>query len=244
MYEGFATVYDKFMDNIPYDEWHAYVTGLLKEYGVDSGLVVDLACGTGEMTYRLAESGYDMIGIDVSQEMLEIAREKCLAQVLLLHQDMRELDLYGNANAMVCVCDGMNYICELEELEQVFQKVHMFLEKDGIFLFDFKTEFFYNEVLGNCTISENREDASFIWENEYDPETRTNRYVLTIYELADDEKDLFVRSDELHCQRTYAVGEVMQGLKKAGFLEVAVYEAMTHNPPKENSERLYFIAKK
>lgn len=244
MYEGFAAVYDKFMDNIPYEEWHVYLTGLLKKYGVDSGSVVDLACGTGEMTWRLAQSGYDMTGVDISEEMLQIAYQKCTSGVLLLHQDMRELDLYGKADAMVCVCDGMNYICEIEELKKVFQKVFLFLEEKGVFIFDFKTEFFYNEILGNRTISENREDASFIWENEYDKETKINTYLLTTYELIDDENDLFVRNDEMHRQRTYTIKEVCKALKEAGFMTVDVFEAMTQNAPGEKTERLYYIARK
>ena len=96
-YTGFAEVYDLFMDNIPYEEWGTYVKGLLKEYGVDEGLVLELGCGTGTMTEILASAGYDMIGIDQSEEMLEEALEKKQEsghEILYLCQDMREFELY------------------------------------------------------------------------------------------------------------------------------------------------------
>ena len=93
------------------------------------------------MTSRLAADGYDVIGIDLSAEMLEAARDKCPDSVLLLQQDMCELDLYGTARAFVCVCDGMNYLTELEMLRQTFEKVFLFLDQDGVFLFDMKTAY-------------------------------------------------------------------------------------------------------
>ena len=244
IYGGFASVYDMFMDNIPYDEWAEYIKLLLREHGIGQGIVVDLACGTGEMTKRLSQAGYSMIGVDLSEEMLTIARDKCDEGVLFLHQDMRELDLYGSAAAMVCVCDGMNYICREEELRQVFERVHLFLEDRGVFIFDMKTEYFYREVLGDRTITDNRENASYIWENEYHKEEKLNEYLLTVYELVDEEQDLFVRTDELHRQRAYDVETVKKCLLEQGFAEVKAVEALTRREPGAVSERVYFIAQK
>ncbi|MDD7403232.1 MAG: class I SAM-dependent methyltransferase [Butyribacter sp.] len=244
IYGGFASVYDRFMDNIPYDDWFRYLYGLLKKEGICEGAVVDLACGTGEITRRLAAAGYQVIGADISEEMLEIARDKCQEDVLLIHQDMRELELVSRVAAVVCICDGMNYICNIEELEQVFQRVHHFLEPDGVFIFDMKTAYFFGEILGSRTITENREDASYIWENEYYPEEQINEYLLTVYELYDDERDLFVRTDELHRQRAYDSNVIAECLKKQGFSRVDVFEAFTEKEPADESERLYFIAKK
>lgn len=244
IYGGFAAVYDLFMDEIPYDEWFLYLQGMLREYHVEDGIVVDLACGTGEMTMRLQDAGYDMIGVDISEEMLELAREKCGAEVLLLHQDMRELELYGTAKAMVCVCDGMNYLCKKEELEQVFQRVSMFLDKDGVLIFDMKTDYFYREVLGNRTLTDNREDASYIWENVYHEQEKVNEYLLTVYRLADAQRDLFARTDELHRQRAYTPELVRSCLAKQGFYDIQVYEALTKKKPTDTSERIYFAARK
>lgn len=270
IYGEFAYVYDEFMDNIPYEQWHEYLHGLLLKYGVENGIVVDLACGTGTMTKFLADDGYDMIGVDISYEMLEVAREKYLMQdefsedenyedentdtatvdidgtteILFLNQDMRELDLYGTATAMVCVCDGMNYITDEEDLLKVFEKVKIFLDYGGVFIFDMKTRYFYENILGNRTIAENREDAGFIWENEFDKETDINRYLLTIYSLVDDDNDLFERSQELHHQRAYDIETVKNCLEKAGLLCIEVYEAFSQKKAKTDSERIYFVAKR
>lgn len=241
---GFAAVYDTFMDNIPYDDWHAYVRKLLCGQGVADGLVVELGCGTGNMTKRLAADGYDMIGIDSSAEMLEYARDKCSENVLLLQQDMRELDLYGTAAAMVCVCDGMNYLLELEDLRQTFERVHLFLDEGGIFLFDLKTAYFYETQLGSRTVTDNREDATLIWENAYDADTMLHEYLVTIYELADEKRDLFARREEYHRQRAYPWKTVKKLLQETGFSVEAVYDAFKEDAPEEDSERLYFVAKR
>ena len=134
-YTSFAAVYDTFMDNIPYEEWKSYLEELLKEYGVQDGLVLDLGCGTGTMTELLAADGYDMIGVDNSEEMLEIAREKQIKsghEILYLLQDMREFELYGTVGAVFSICDSLNYITEPEELKQVFRWVNNYLDPGGI----------------------------------------------------------------------------------------------------------------
>lgn len=244
MYCGFAAVYDTFMDNIPYDDWHDYVHTLLMRQGVCDGIVVELGCGTGSMTRRLAEDGYNMIGVDLSAEMLEYAREKCPESVLLLQQDMCELDLYGTAAAMVCVCDGMNYLIDAEEFVQALKRVHLFLDEGGVFLFDVKTAYFYENQLGSRTVTDNREDATLIWENEYHDDTMIHEYLVTIYRLVDEEKELFERQEEYHRQRAYPWQEIQRMLEQTGFFVEAVYDAFTENTPREDSERLYFVAKK
>ena len=134
-YESFARVYDLFMDNIPYEEWCGYLTGLLEDQGIRDGLVLELGCGTGNMTRLLAGKGYDMIGVDNSVDMLEIAMEKKEEEgqdILYLLQDMREFELYGTVRAVVSVCDSMNYITEEEDLLEVFRlEIYGDLGKDG-----------------------------------------------------------------------------------------------------------------
>ena len=109
-YTSFAEVYDMFMDNIPYEDWCGYLTSLLKEYGINDGLVLDLGCGTGTLTELLAKEGYDMIGVDVSEDMLQEAIEKRAESglpILYLLQDMREFELYGTVRAVVSICDSL-----------------------------------------------------------------------------------------------------------------------------------------
>lgn len=248
-YTGFAEVYDTFMDNVPYEEWSQYLIEILKEYGVRNGLVADLGCGTGAITERLAKHGYDMIGIDNSEEMLSIAREKLSDYeesdprrgILYLLQDMREMELYGTVDAVVSICDSMNYITEEEDLLQVFRLVNNYLEKDGLFVFDLNTEYKYKEVLGERNICENREDASFIWENFYYPEEQINEYDLTIYVKTD--AQLYERLEETHYQRAYSLEQIKELLEKAGMQYVTAYDAFTKDAPKPDSERIYIVAK-
>ena len=243
-YTSFARVYDTFMDNIPYEEWAVYLTGLLNEYGVNDGLVLDLGCGTGNMTELLAKEGYDMIGVDNAEEMLEIAmekREKSGHDILYLLQDMREFELYGTVRAVVSVCDSVNYIDEEEDLTEVFRLVNNYLDPGGVFIFDFNTLYKYREILGDRTIAENREDCSFMWDNYYYEEERINEYELSIF--IREKENLFRRYEETHFQRGYTLDEMIRMIKDSGLEFVTAYDAFTREAPKEDSERIYVIAR-
>lgn len=243
-YTSFARVYDTFMDNIPYEEWAVYLTGLLNEYGVNDGLVLDLGCGTGNMTELLAKEGYDMIGVDNAEEMLEIAmekREKSGHDILYLLQDMREFELYGTVRAVISVCDSVNYIDEEEDLTEVFRLVNNYLDPGGVFIFDFNTLYKYREILGDRTIAENREDCSFIWDNYYYEEERINEYELSIF--IREKENLFRRYEETHFQRGYTLDEMIRMIKDSGLEFVTAYDAFTREAPKEDSERIYVIAR-
>lgn len=244
-YSSFAQVYDLFMDNVPYEEWSTYLIGLLKEHGVEDGLVLDLGCGTGKMTRLLEKAGYDMVGIDYSEEMLGIAREQQFedadSSILYLLQDMRELELDGTVRAVVSICDSMNYILEDEELEQVFRAVNRYLDPKGMFIFDLNTLYKYRDLLGETTISENREEGSFIWDNYFDEEEMVNEYDLTLF--IREKGDLYRKYEEAHFQRAYTLERVKELLEKAGMEFVAAYDAFTKEPVKENSERIYVIAR-
>lgn len=243
-YTGFAAVYDMFMDNIPYEEWCEYLTDILKDYGVEDGLVLDLGCGTGKLTRLLAGKGYDMIGVDLSEEMLEIAMEHQAiegGEILYLLQDMREFELYGTVGAVVSICDSVNYLTEYEELVQVFSLVNNYLDPGGVFVFDLNTPYKYREILGEQTIAENRAEGSFIWENYFDEEDGVNEYDLTLFIREEDGR--FQKFEETHYQRSYTLGEVQQAILEAGMEFVTAYDAFTKEPPKEDSERIYIVAK-
>ena len=200
-YTEFAGVYDRFMDNVPYEEWCEEICSVLASFGITEGLVLDLGCGTGKMTRLLKAKGYDMIGVDLSGEMLEIAMEQDHEGILYLQQDMRELELYGTVAAVICVCDSLNYLLEKEDLKQVFSLVNNYLDPGGIFLFDMNTPHKYRDVIGDTVICENREHESFIWENYFDEETSVNEYDLTLF--IEQESGLFARYEEFHYQRAY-----------------------------------------
>ena len=263
-YTSFAQVYDMFMDNVPYEEWSRYVIDLLKEEKIEEGLVLDLGCGTGKMTRLLAAAGFDMIGIDNSEDMLEIARECQYAQdeakggktgdmtasdeeeasdsnILYLLQDMREFELYGTVRAVISICDSMNYILDEEDLLQVFKLVNNYLDPKGIFIFDMNTRYKYAQMLGETTITENREEGSFIWENYFDEEEDINQYDLTLFIREDG--DLYRKYEETHFQRVYDLDTVKDLLQEAGMEFVAAYDAFTKEPVKADSERIYIIAR-
>ena len=244
-YTGFAEVYDTFMDNIPYEEWAEYLINLLKEYEVDEGLVLDLGCGTGNMTELLSKAGYDMIGVDNSEEMLEIAmekREESGQNILYLLQDMREFELYGTVKAVVSICDSINYILEEEELMEVFRLVNNYLDPQGVFIFDFNTTHKYRDVVGERTIAEVREDCSFIWDNYYYEEEEINEYELSLF-VKEKDSDLYRRYQEVHHQRAYELETIKELIEKSGLEYVTAYDAFTKNVPTDQSERIYVIAR-
>ena len=250
-YTSFAVVYDTFMDNVPYEEWGEYLHGLLLEYGVEDGLILDLGCGTGTMTEILASKGYDMTGVDFSEEMLDIAmqkRTKSGHDILYLMQDMREFELYGTVRAIVSVCDSMNYLTEDGDLEQVFRLANNYLDPGGLFIFDMNTEYKYREMLGDQTIAEERENCSFIWDNYYYEEEKINEYQLSLFveDPVLSEKtgqDICRKFQEMHYQRAYSLAEVKAALEVAGMEFIAAYDAFTRNPVHQESERMYIIGR-
>lgn len=243
-YTSFASVYDLFMDNVPYEQWCSYLVSLLKEYQIDDGLVLDLGCGTGSLTEQLAQKGYDMIGVDNSSEMLEIAMGKKAESgldILYLMQDMRDFELYGTVKAVVSICDSINYILSEEELTRVFQLVNNYLDPGGIFIFDLNTIYKYSCLMGDTTIAENRDEGSFIWENSYYEEDRMNEYDLTLF--IKQESGMYEKFGETHYQKAYGLETVKQLLEESGMEYICAYDAFTREPPRDDSERIYVIAR-
>ena len=244
-YTSFAEVYDTFMDNVPYEEWAEYLAELLREYDIEDGLVLDLGCGTGSLTEILATKGYDMIGADGSAEMLEIAMEKKAQSghdILYLLQDMREFELYGTVRAVVSVCDCVNYITDEKELEQVFRPVNNYLDPEGIFIFDFNTEYKYKEILGEQTIAEDREDCSFIWDNYYYEDESMNEYELTLF-IKEQDSNLYRKYQEMHYQKAYTLDAMRELVEWSGLEFVTAYDAYTRKAPTETSERICVVAR-
>lgn len=244
-YTGFAEVYDLFMDQVPYEKWSGRIIQILSAYGIRNGLVLDLGCGTGSMTELLAGAGYDMIGVDASEEMLELAYEKRAESghdILYLLQDMREFELYGTVRAIVSVCDSLNYITEEEELLHVFRLVRNYLDPDGVFFFDMNTIYKYSEMLGETTIAENREEGSFIWENYYDPEEQLNQYDLTLY--IRDEDDRYTRFEETHIQKAYTLERVLELLQQAGMKAEQIFDSDTGKEVTDTTGKFCIAARK
>lgn len=248
-YTNFASVYDTFMDDVPYGKWGGYLHSLLNKYGIRDGLVLDLGCGTGTMTELMAGFGYDMIGVDCSPEMLEIAMDKRARSgkdILYLQQDMREFELYGTVRAIYSVCDSLNYMTDPKDLAEVFHWVSNYLDQDGIFIFDFNTEYKYKELLGNTTIAENREECSFIWDNYYYEEERINEYELSLFikdrKLSEKGQGIYRKYKETHFQRAYSLEEMRNLLQAAGLKYLGAYDSAAFEAPGAKSERIYVTA--
>lgn len=244
-YTSFAVVYDTFMDNVPYEEWADYLWKLLREYGIADGLVLELGCGTGSMTELLASKGYDMIGVDNSGDMLELAMEKRIESghdILYLLQNMQEFELYGTVRAVVSVCDSVNYVTDEEELTEVFRLVNNYLDPQGVFIFDFNTEYKYQEILGEQVIAEEREECSFIWDNYYDEEQKINEYELTLFVQSQEDPELYRKYQEVHYQRAYTLERIRNLIEKAGLRYVTAYDAYTKDAPLYTSERICVVA--
>ena len=274
-YTDFAQVYDTFMDDTPYEAWRDIVTDTLDRYGIRDGLVLDLGCGTGTMTELLSVQGYDMIGVDNAQEMLNQAitkRDESGNDILYLCQDMREFELYGTVRAVISLCDSINYITDNEELRTVFSLVNNYLDPDGIFFFDFNTDYKYREIIGDTVIAENREDCSFIWENYYHEDVCINEYDITIFVAQDknaqavtalengtqgngeqavtvqesgaQEKDVLYRKfTETHYQKGYKLDEIKDLLEEAGLIFLEAKDADTLGEVTAESERIYVTAR-
>ena len=243
-YTDFASVYDIMMSHIPYDKWADYIEGILKQHGIDKGLVLELGCGTGTMTRKMAEKGYDMIGIDRSEDMLSVAREKSEGKddgILYLCQDMREFELYGTVAAVICVCDTINYLLTTEDLGKVFNLVGNYLDPGGLFIFDMDTKYLYENVLADNTTYMEHELGSFIWENNYYQEETINEVNLTIF--IKQQNSLYRKHKETHIRRAYDLETVKQVLNESGLDMLGAYHELTKKKPRPDSERIYIVAK-
>lgn len=243
MYQKFSMIYDRVMCETPYDEWFEKLYALLRRQGKDGGHLCELGCGTGEMTGRFADAGYEVTGIDLSPDMLAQAVDKKRAgqEILYVNQDMVHFSLHKRADVVLCICDSINYLLEEEELLQTFQCVRDNLAEDGLFVFDMKTEYCYSDILGDMVRVEDEDGYTVIWENCYNRDNKINEYMLTMFLYQEDVR-LYERYDERHCQRAYTREEIGSLLSRAGLVPQACYGADMGREPGEREERIYFVA--
>ncbi len=245
MYQQFAGIYDGMMSEIPYDTWFETMYQYLKRQGKSGGHLCELGCGTGQMTRRFADAGYEVTGIDLSPDMLAIAAQQEgdeEQKILYLNQDMTDFALHKPADVILCICDSANYLLEEEELAAMFAKVSENLAEDGIFLMDMKTAYCFSEIMGNGIRVEDEEDYTVIWDNEYDEETKVNEYLLTMFVLRED--DTYDRYDECHEQRAYEAQMVIDVMDKQGLSVEEHFGEDMMKLPDDKDSRWYFVAKR
>ena len=236
-------------DALKYDDLRLNESRELSEKEIlesEKNLVVDLGCGTGTLTNLMYTKGYDMIGIDSSEGMLDVAQKKRDDKeydILYINQDMRDLDLYSTVGTIYSVCDSVNYLLRDREVIRTFTLIEKFLYPGGLFMFDFNTVYKYEKIMGDSVIAENRETCAFIWENYYDEDSRLNEYDLSIF-IEQDEPDVFKRYVETHYQRGYTLGQMYGFLSKAGLKVLLVKDSDTREDPTGESQRIFIVARK
>lgn len=243
-YSGFAEVYDFLMRDVDYNGWVNYIEKIFRKKNFNPHTILEIACGTGNITNKLAKRGYDVVGIDKSTEMLTFAKNKAYdlgADVKYLNQDMRELDYNKNVDSILCLCDGINYILEKQELMTVLKKVYSLLKEGGLFIFDISSYYKLSQILGSNIYAENFENVSYIWENYFDEEESICELNLTIFKR---KNKLFERYQECHYQRAYKTEEILNALKKSGFKNISCYKSFTFEDINYEDNRLNFVCEK
>ncbi len=243
---GFASVYDVFTGEVNYKERAEYILDLLKSGGITSGAILDVACGTGSFSEQFLEKGFEVVANDISCDMLNIAREKLSAygdRVLLLCQDMCELDLYGTVDAAVCSLDSVNHLIYEEDVEAAFESIGMFIRPGGLFVFDANSVYKHRCALSDKTfVYEDNDDTFLCWQNsECDEEDVVEMYIDIFFK---NENGTYSRHTDCITERAYSVEFLREALERNGFKVLGIYGDMTKLAPKENEERLYFLAQK
>ena len=206
--------------------------------------IIDLGCGTGSIALPLAKEGFDVIGVDLSPEMLTEADHKAMEEgvsVRFACQDMTELELGEKVDCILSLCDSMNYLTEDGQLEEAFQSMSGHLTEDGLFLFDMNTEYKFCEILGQNIFASSEEGAAYIWENDYDETDKINEYYVSFF--IEQENGLYERIEEFHYERAYSMEEIEEGLQAAGMELIEVMDGYSFDAPQEESERLLFAAR-
>lgn len=242
-YGAISRVYDRLNADIDYSAWADGVeNAFLKIMGKKPELVLDLACGTGRMTFELAHRGYDMTGIDLSIDMLMQARDRQRDEdILWLNQDMRSFELYGSVGAVVCCLDAVNCLMSLKDVERCFVTVHNYLDPGGVFLFDVNTPYKFENIFADNAYILEDEGVYCGWQNYYDEKTGVCDFYLTVFE---DDGEGYVRYDETQREKKYSESQLTEALERAGFEVVGFFGGYDMSEPKNDTERWYIAAKK
>ena len=243
-YSEFADVYDILMKDAKYKKRTAYLWKLFKTHGKTPKLLLDLACGTGEFSCAFAMKGVEVIGVDMSEDMLAVAREKTAdngLDILYLCQKAEELDLYGTVDGAICCLDSLNHITDINKLSKAVKRVSLFMEEGNLFIFDLNTEYKHRNILGNNTFVMDEEEVYCVWQNRFDEKRLITDINLDFF-LEDG--DTYIRSSESFKERAYTKEQIEGILNKAGLEIQAVYGDLSFESPKEDSQRIIYVTKK
>jgi len=243
-YQNFAEIYDHLMHHEDYDLWVDNIIKIFEKYKFKPRKILELACGTGNITTRLYEKGYSIIGTDISDAMLAVATEKAIDQNLrirFINQDMRNITYNQPVDCVLSICDGINYITSENDLMDTFHSVANILKPEGLFIFDLSTVYKYEQVIGNNVFNENFEFFSYVWDNDYRKKDHLLTFNLTIF--IENHDHLFERFVEEHKQRAYTIIAIEELLKKE-FELLGVFSEDGLVEVKATDERIFFVAQK
>lgn len=241
-YSFFARFYDSLTSNVDYVNIAKAIDNYVSERKPESNILLDVACGTGSLAVELSKLGYDVIGTDSSCEMLSEAVKKgydAEKPILFLNQAMDELDLYGTVGVAVCTLDSINHVLDKSVVDKAFSKVSLFLEDDGLFIFDINSVYKHNVILADNTFVYDCEDVYCVWQNS--TENGKTTINLDFFELDD---DVYYRSSESFCEVAYTEEEIEDLLSKNGFKVIAKYDDYTKQELKEDTQRIVYVVGK
>lgn len=242
-YGDFAYVYDLLTDDVEYKKRADYVESVIKKHlSIPCELICDLGCGTGTICNFLSQKGYDCIGIDSSEHMLNVAYQKNTDnKILYLNQDITEFELYGTVDVFLSMLDTVNYITDENSLENMFKLVCNYLNPDGIFIFDINTLYKFENILGCNTFNYETENIFYTWENFY--EDGMLEFYLNFF-VSENNDENYIRFSETHTQRYYSYEKIKMLAEKNGLKFDGLYSDMSFESPKANDERVFFVFKK
>lgn len=239
-YGDFAYLYDELTGDVEYAKRCDYIEGIFARHKLKPELICDLACGTGSVCVEMAGRGYDMIGVDISTQMLNVASEKSEGRnILYLNQDICDFELYGTVDAFTCLLDSVNHLTEDGDLEKLFSLVNNYLNPEGIFIFDVNTKYKFEKILSDNIYTYDADDVFYVWENNYE-DGLCDIYI----NLFKKDTDGYKRTEQAHLERYYSHRELKNLAKKYGFAVEGIYDELTFNKPQKKSQREFWVLKK
>lgn len=241
MYNRFAEVYDRLMDDFDYPAWAEYYLKLLARAGCTPKTMCECGCGTGSMTLQFARRGIRVTGVDLSGEMLAEAQKKARAAGLMVpfvQEDMTHLTLPRRVDAIVACCDGVNYLTTREQAREFFAAARQWLRPGGALAFDVSTERKLLGEMGDAFFGEDRDDVTYLWQNRR--EGRLLRMELTFFVRRED--GLYERFDESQTQRAHTIEELTEELHACGFGRVETFGEQSFDAPTPEDRRVHFLA--
>lgn len=245
-YGIFSSVYDILTENVEYERIAEKICSLLRSNGVDGGLLLDLGCGTGTLSFLLEKKGYDIIGADASEDMLSIANEKKYdenSSAIFLCQSGEELDLYGTIDCAVCVLDTVNHIENLEKIRETFKKISLFMNMGGIFVFDINTVYKHENILGDNTFVYDMDEVYCVWQNSFDKEEMETKIDLDFF-IKNEDDEGYERYSESFSEYAYKTKDILKILNECGFEIISLCDDYTDEEIKEDTQRITIVAKK